>query len=205
MKRVIEKFSSVRHCILSFALGAVCLVSPFSHLYARSYKGEWAIKSNVLYDATGTLNAGVEYSFSPKWSVELSGMYNPFNFSDGKKWQNAFVQPEIRYWFGKSLSGHFVGLHLQSGVFDAANITLPFNMAPRLEDNPHQGWFAGAGVSYGYQWYFSGGWFLEGALGIGYNNFSYDRYCPKCNGKTGSDSTNYFGVSSLKLSVGYRF
>ena len=106
----------VRHYLI---LVAGCLLTVFS-LSAQTVDKRWSVKTNLLYDATGTLNAGVEYAFAEKWSVDISGMYNPFHFGNGKQWQVAFVQPEARYWFGSALSGHFVGVHLQSGTFDAA-------------------------------------------------------------------------------------
>ena len=191
----------VRHYLI---LVAGCLLTAFS-LSAQTVDKRWSVKSNLLYDATGTLNAGVEYAFADKWSVDISGMYNPFHFGNGKQWQVAFVQPEARYWFGSALSGHFVGVHLQSGTFDAAKIKIPFDVAPELETTANQGWFVGAGVSYGYTWRFSEHWFLEGSLGVGYNRFDYERYCQECNGKISDGVKNYWGLTKGALSIGYCF
>ena len=44
-----------------------------------------AVKSNLLYDLSTTLNLGVEVKLSPKWSIDISGNYNPFSFSNDKK------------------------------------------------------------------------------------------------------------------------
>lgn len=60
---------------------------------------EAAVKTNLLYDATTTMNLGVEFGLSPKWTLDVSGNYNPWTFSKNKKWKHWLVQPEARYWF----------------------------------------------------------------------------------------------------------
>lgn len=40
-----------------------------------------AVKTNMLYDVTTTLNLGVEFSVAPKWTIDVSGNYNPFNLT----------------------------------------------------------------------------------------------------------------------------
>ena len=34
---------------------------------------EVAIKSNLLYDATATVNLGLEFRLAPKWTLDVSG------------------------------------------------------------------------------------------------------------------------------------
>lgn len=34
---------------------------------------ETAVKTNLLYDATTTMNLGVEFGLSPKWTLDVSG------------------------------------------------------------------------------------------------------------------------------------
>lgn len=36
-----------------------------------------AVKTNILYDVTTTLNIGAEFRVAPKWTIDLSGNYNP--------------------------------------------------------------------------------------------------------------------------------
>ena len=38
-----------------------------------------AVKTNILYDVTTTLNIGAEFRVAPKWTIDLSGNYNHFN------------------------------------------------------------------------------------------------------------------------------
>lgn len=41
-----------------------------------------AIKTNLLYDATATLNGGVEVKFAPKWTGDLSANLNAWAIKD---------------------------------------------------------------------------------------------------------------------------
>ena len=58
-----------------------------------------AVKTNLLYDATATLNLGAEIGLAPRWTLDLSANYNPFSFSDNRKWKHWMAQPEARKWF----------------------------------------------------------------------------------------------------------
>ncbi|MGL5261004.1 MAG: DUF3575 domain-containing protein, partial [Bacteroides sp.] len=77
-----------------------------------------AIKTNVLYDATTTFNLGVEFGLSPKWTLDVSGNYNPWTFDNNKKWKHWFVQPEARYWLCEKFNGHFFGFHAHTGQYN---------------------------------------------------------------------------------------
>ena len=77
-----------------------------------------ALKTNLLYDATLTVNAGAEIAVAPRWSVDLSGNINAWTMSAGKRWKHWLVQPEARYWFCDALAGHFVGVHLLGGQYN---------------------------------------------------------------------------------------
>lgn len=41
-----------------------------------------AVKTNLLYDATSTINLGVEFALTPKWTLDVAGNYNPWTFSN---------------------------------------------------------------------------------------------------------------------------
>ena len=69
------------------------------------------IKTNLLYDATSTLNLGVEFRTGRRTSFDMSANWNPFSFSDNRKWKHLLIQPEFRYWTKETFSGHFLGLH----------------------------------------------------------------------------------------------
>ena len=46
------------------------------------YGQKFAVKSNLLYDATATINLGVEVGLAKKWSLDLSGNYNGWKLGD---------------------------------------------------------------------------------------------------------------------------
>lgn len=39
-----------------------------------------ALKSNLLYDATGSINLGVELALALQWTLDVSGNYNAWDF-----------------------------------------------------------------------------------------------------------------------------
>ena len=88
---------------LRFLLVAISMLLTLSGLSAQDV----ALKTNLLYDATTTINLGAEAQIAPKWSLDLSGNFNGWTFSDGKRWKHWMVQPEARYWFCEPLGGHF--------------------------------------------------------------------------------------------------
>ena len=170
-----------------------------------------AIKTNLLYDATATLNGGVEVKFAPKWTGGLSANLNAWAIKD-HRWKHWLVQPEARYWFCDATAGHFVAAHLLGGQYNIGNIDLGdfkflgTNLAG-LKDHRYQGWFAGAGIAYGYSWILGRHWNLEAELGIGWIHTRFDKYpCTKCGTKIYSDRVhNYVGPTKLALNLVYIF
>lgn len=87
-----------------------------------------AVKTNLLYDASTTINLGVEIGLSPKWTLDLSGNYNGWTFNENKKWKHWLAQPEARYWFCERFNGHFLGAHLLGGVYNVGNWNTDFTL-----------------------------------------------------------------------------
>ncbi len=170
-----------------------------------------AVKTNLLYDAALTVNAGAEVAVAPRWSVDLSGNLNAWTLSHGKRWKHWLIQPEGRYWFCDALAGHFVGFHALGGQYNIGGVNMPFSFLGtdfrRLKDERHQGWYAGAGVAYGYSWILGRHWNLEAELGIGWVYTRYDAYpCAHCGTKLESGRHhNYFGPTKAALNLVYVF
>ncbi len=170
-----------------------------------------AIKTNLLYDATATINLGVELAVAPKFTVDLSGNYNNWEVVDNRIWKHYLIQPELRYWFCDRFAGHFLGFHLHGGEFDLANIDndikfLGTNFAA-LSDDRFKGWAIGAGIGYGYDVLLGRHWNLEFELGIGYAYMNYDRYEWKnSDAEIASDrSHNYVGLTKAAINIVYLF
>lgn len=184
---------------------------------AFGVQAQFALKSNLLYDATTTPNIGAELGIADRQTVNLVYGFNPWSFSrHGEKSmvKHWVIQPEWRWWLCTRFSGHFIGVHAMAGEFNAANASLPVpgfffsgdNLRKLVRDERAQGTFAGVGATYGYQYALSRHWNLEAEIGIGYNHVWYDHYaCGECGGKLGSGNTNYFGVTKLGLSIMYLF
>jgi len=171
---------------------------------ASLFSQDAAIKNNLVYDATLTPNLGLEFRLGGKQTMDINVGYNPFTFSDGKKFKHWLVQPELRFWMCESFNGTFVGIHAHGGEFSVAGIKLPFGMFKPLRDNRYEGYFVGGGISLGYQWIMSKRWSFEASLGAGYAFIDYDKYpCPDCGPKIKSDTYNYWGVTKATLSFIY--
>lgn len=170
-----------------------------------------AVKSNLLYDVAGTINLGVEGRLADKWTAELTGNLNAWMLKDQAHWKHAYIQPEIRWWFCDTFSGHFLALHLHGGIFNVGNLSkdirIPGQKISALRDSRFQGWFAGAGVGYGYDLILSRHWNLEFEIGAGYAYSLSDRFeCGVCGSTIAEDiQHHYFGITKATVSLVYLF
>lgn len=160
-----------------------------------------AVKTNLLYDATTTLNLGCEVAVQKHFTVDVSGNYNPWTFSDDKSIKHWLVQPEVRYWILEAFNGHYIGVHGQYADYDIAGQKLPFGMK---SDFCYDGNAYGGGISYGYHLYLSPRWNVEFTIGAGYTYFEYDKYTyPKGEEKIGRFRNNYWGLTKAGISIVY--
>ena len=230
-----------------------------------------ALKSNILYDATSTINLGYEVGLNRKMTLDIWVNYNPWTL--GSKWVGLYereliqvpdgyrasaqqrtsklkhlaIQPEIRFWPCEKFNGHFFGIHTHGGIYNIGALKLPFNfgrnkdaqgnflgtypvtMMPadhsaltvsgvayhpwrgntqvtdndtywRNADNDgiyinsYEGWFVGAGVSYGYHMIIAPRFSIEVTVGAGYTYFRYDKNrCTDCKKKIGEGESHYIG------------
>lgn len=187
MKKKIAKY-----CMIALALGA-------SHLACAQ---KVALKSNLLYDATTSINAGIEIGLSPKLSIDLSGNVNPWGFSNNRKLKHWMVQPELRFWSCQRFSGSFWGIHAHYARYNVSR--LPGMFSENMRKNRYEGWLAGAGVGYGYHWILGNHWSLEAEIGVGYAHLEYRKYpCATCGAKLKSDKKEYIGPTKAAISLIY--
>lgn len=153
------------------------------------------LKTNTLYWLATSPNIGMEVATSFRTTVEFSVAYNPWTFRNDKKMRFWLVQPEFKYWFCENFDGHFVGVHLHGAQYFGG-----------FGNARYDGYLAGGGITYGYDWILSSHWNLEAAVGVGYARLWYDKspriYCEKC--KT-SVHENYLGPTKMALSLIYLF
>lgn len=188
------------------------LISSALMLPVLSYGQKAAIKTNLLYDATSTLNLGFEFGLSPKWTLDISGNYNPWEFGDNRKMKHWLVQPEFRYWLCEKFNGHFFGIHAHGAQYNWGGM-LPWGFkdgemfgvySRQMSDHRYEGWLLGAGISYGYQWILGKRWSLEASVGLGYAYLDYGKFkCEKCGEKIADQHRNYFGPTKAAISIIY--
>ncbi|MDR1259550.1 MAG: DUF3575 domain-containing protein [Tannerellaceae bacterium] len=165
------------------------------------YSQQIAIKSNLVYDATGTLNIGGEYAINKTFSVNLSANYNGWVLKKPYAWKHYLVQPEFRYWLRESFNEHYVGAHLIYADFDIERMSLPFFGMTRMY--AYKGTAYGGGVSYGYHLYLTPRLNLEFSLGVGFLKLTYDKYI-RSGEKEGNQWTrNYIGPTQIGVSLVY--
>ena len=173
---------------------------------------DFAIKTNLLYDATATLSLGVEMGLAPHWTFDLSGNYHLWDLPSKPMFRHAMLQPELRYWFCDRFSRHFVAVHGIGGIYNVANLPTAGDkffgkdLTP-LSQYRYQGWFAGAGVAYGYDFILGEHWNLELEVGIGYIYSEYDKYeCEKCGLQLAyREPVKFFGPTKAAVNFVYLF
>lgn len=182
-------------------------------LTAFSASAQWGVKTNLLYDATTTLNLGAEVGVAPKWSIDLSGNLNPWKLPDDKRIKHWLLQPEVRYWLCNRFAGHFFAAHLIGGQYnmngyslDKLNFLGADDQFP-MKDYRLQGWMAGAGLAYGYTWILNRRWSIEAEIGFGWVYTGYDAYrCSNCGKKVGPNRhRNYVGPTKAAVNLIYVF
>lgn len=122
---------------------------------ASVWAQRFAVKTNAISWATLSPNIGAEIILSNKVSLDLSATFNPFQFKD---YRLHFVQlqPEVKYWFGRPLSQHYIGI---TGFF--ANNNLQFR------NYFYKGDLFAGGLTYGYAWVLNERWTMEASFGVG--------------------------------------
>lgn len=196
MKRIV--------CVLSLTLAL--LASGIG--VPKSHAQDFALKTNLLYDATATINLGAEIGLAPRWTLNIPVNYNAWSFPGYDHiYKHTYVQPEVRYWFCDRMAGHFVGLHLHGGVYNVGlfpnNIKIFWNDFAPLTQYRYQGHFAGAGVTYGYALPLNEFLNLEFELGVGYAYTKFDKFeCAECGRQVASDRPLHY-VGPTKLGINF--
>jgi hypothetical protein len=200
--------------ILFFAISLIGL---------NGYGQNMGIKSNLLYDATTTINLGIEFALTDKFTLDISGNFNPWAFPQQKLTTTGavvfehdalikhwMVQPELRWWFCEKFNGHFIGAHLHGGKMNVGGLTcLSSGLIERgVRTNRVEGWFAGAGLAYGYHLILSNRFSLEFSFGAGYIHLNYDKYVNYSSVRNpqkdiNSYKMNYFGPTKAGISIIY--
>ena len=105
------------------------------------------------------------------------------------------IQLEARYWLCEKFEGHFVGVHLHGAQYYGG-----------FKEKRYDGYLAGGGLTYGYDWMLSSRWNLEASVGVGYAYLWYKESpripCEKC---FVDSHKHYVGPTKLGVTVTYLF
>ena len=164
-----------------------------------------AVKTNLLYDLTTTLNLATEFRVARKVTLDLSVNLNPWMFDkeENTKFNFLLFQPEFRFWTCEAFNGHFFGLHGHYAYFNVSSLPSP-PFSETMNQHRFEGQLAGAGVSYGFNWIIRPRWGMEFEIGAGYARLWYDKYpCAACTKALESVTKDYWGVTRIGLSLIY--
>ena len=184
---------------------------------AISFAQKAAVKTNLLYWSTTTPNIGMEVRLADRYTLNLEGGYNPFTLDDSKevnrKLKHFLITPEVRYWFCEAFNGHFVGINANYSQFNISaveipeifySINAPTGFVGMAKDTRNEGWAAGAGITYGYQWILGKRLNLEATLGLGYWYTDYEEFDNrKCGLFQKSFNRHLLGLTKCGVSLIY--
>lgn len=189
----------------------VLIVVLLASLFCGTLSAQrFAIKTNILYDVALVPSLGVEMGLGQRWTLDISGTYNPFTYQDCKFWRNFTVSPEVRFWTCESFNGFFVGLHAIGGQYSFTGFKVPF-VKGMEEKRRYEAWSYGGGLTVGYQWVLSKRWSVEAALGGGYSRILYEKYedCDPCSKIMNPDKkdqkTDYWGPTKASVALMFFF
>lgn len=187
------------------------LIAALSVLCSVATAQDVAIKTNLVDDALLDANIGVEVQVAPKWSIDVPASFNFWTLSHDRRWKHWAVQPGVRYWFCEAMGGHFLGAHLMGGQYNIGGLDMDYRFLGidfrTLKDARYQGWFVGAGISYGYTWILHKHWNIEAEIGVGWAYTRSDKFpCTHCGSKLQSGKVhNYVGPTKAAINIVYIF
>ena len=138
----------------------------------KTWAQQVAVKSNLLYDATATMNLGLEFGLARKWTLDIPFNYNPWKPANGRRLAHFGVQPEVRYWFCERFTRMFVGIHAHYADFNVGGWPKWSFISKNMQNNRYEGELYGAGFSFGRSWILKRRWSIEATFGVGYAPFS---------------------------------
>lgn len=166
----------------------------------------FALRTNLLYDATLSPNIGAEVRVDSVWTVGINVGFNAWDIdkTKNKKWRHVLVSPNVRRYFGYKrdtlcVYGYSNGLYkvLRDSVvtrrmqyvegniiyshFNVGNVKFPFGLYKSVRDRRLQGDLLALGGKYGYVWTLARDWRVEVEAGVavGYAWFK-ENECDHC-------------------------
>ncbi|MDR1201043.1 MAG: DUF3575 domain-containing protein [Tannerellaceae bacterium] len=133
---------------------------------------QFALRTNLLYDAMLAPNIGIEWHVNNDWSVKVDAGGGKWGSATGNIHKMWHVNPEVRYYMGNTrrfyvgIAGNYSKYNIYKGMFG--------NLISK--DTGYQGSMWNAGATVGYQLPLCKALSLDFNLGLGYNSFEYDSF-----------------------------
>ncbi|MFI3263346.1 MAG: DUF3575 domain-containing protein [Rikenellaceae bacterium] len=187
--------------LLKVLIVIIFSLSLSNNLFAQGF----ALKTNLLCDASETISLGAELSLAEKSSLSVMASYNPWEYSDNAKRKYFLIQPEYRKWLRGVYDGFFVGAQLNYASFNVGG-KLPWwiKSFDTFENNRYQGDLLGIGTTSGYQWILSPRFNIEFAVSVGYAHIKYYKYEREAGTPIIEQGIhNYWGISQVGITLVY--
>ena len=194
-----DKFATTKRPFLIALLLFFCV---FQDAVAQRF----ALRNNLLYDATLSPNLGVEIKLDRTWSAGLNVGLNAWDIdkSSNKKWRHFLVSPNVRWYHNYkrdtvSVSGqsngydssvkygmrtrrvNYLELDAIYSHFNVGNTKIPFGLYSAVKDRRLQGDLLALGGKYGYSWILSRDWRIEAEAGVAVGYAWFKEYeCDHC-------------------------
>lgn len=171
-------------------------------LFAQSF----ALKTNLLYDATLTPSLGFELPMSTKhWTYGVNGGFRPWPTDDEvtRKYRHVLVSPYVRLWTDSIYRKSFFSLYAVYSHYNVADVKFPFGLYKEVRDSRRQGDLGALGLSYGYNWPLSARWHLEAEAGMALAFTRFEEFaCGHCGAKLGTKN-KLFALPKVALNLVY--
>ncbi|MDR2911489.1 MAG: DUF3575 domain-containing protein [Bacteroidales bacterium] len=173
-----------------------------------SYK-DFAVRTNLLYDALVVPTLGFEWRMSDSWGLKLDGSWSYWCARFGKVHDVWLVNPEIRRYLGQD-KRFYLGLGAGAGGYNIYRLGAVGSMFP--DRTGYQGTVYNGGLVAGYQMRLSHSFSLDFNLGVGYNHLKYDSFtmvsyelCAYREYKEKNATKNWFGPTQAGVSLVWNF
>ena len=177
----------VRHVLTILILAAWSLSSNAQNIVS--------FRNNILWDATGTPNLGVEYTISNHFTLGFNAAFKPWprflawdnDASKDARWRHLTLAPELRYYpLQASRPGVFFGANFIYSHFNLGQFDVPLGPYADLQVHRIQGDIYGGTLFLGYGWGLGQHFRLEVAAGAGAGYRDATAYeCAHCGAEIG--------------------
>lgn len=171
-----------------------------------------SVRNNLLWDASGTANIGLEIPISEHWTIGANAgfkswprfhMWDTEHVDNTRHWRHLAVAPELRFWPSRVYDGWFLGADALYAFYNVGNVKFPLGLYKGLRDHRAQGSYYAGGVFAGRSWWLSDRWRIEAEAGLAAGVASYDRFnCDHCSAKIG-DASRFAVLPKLGLNIAY--